>query len=366
MGRHRERWLRVVTVVGSFALFLGLAEAALQFLPVATGMRSQPVTEESPTFHFQPNRDFVFSKRWDMIMVNRGHVNNAGFINDRDYSKEETPPLLAVVGDSFIEAAMVPFAKTMHGRLAQALEGRLRVYSFGGSGAPLSQYVIWARHAAHEYGAQALVINIIGNDFDESFAAYKLAKGHASYMRDVRGDLHLQLIDYNPSPVWPVLLRSALVRYLVFNLNVPQFLENLKARVFYWSAPPRFAGNTLADANPRRLRDSIAVIDAFFRDLPDLTGLPPDRVMFTMDGFRYPELMAAGGGTYFDVMRRAFHAKAEALGYEVIDLDSNFFARHARTGERFEFPHDGHWNAAGHEVAFEAVMASRLIKALVR
>ena len=78
------------------------------------------------------------------------------------------------------------------------------------------------------------------------------------------------------------------------------------------------------------------------------------------------ELMAAGGGTYFDVMRRAFHAKAEALGYEVIDLDSNFFARHARTGERFEFPHDGHWNAAGHEVAFEAVMASRLIKALVR
>ena len=60
-------------------------------------------------------------------------------------------------------------------------------------------------------------------------------------------------------------------------------------------------------------------------------------------------------------MRRAFRGKAEARGYEVIDLDAAFFARHRKTGERFEHPTDGHWNATGHEVAFEAVMASRLL-----
>jgi hypothetical protein len=53
--------------------------------------------------------------------------------------------------------------------------------------------------------------------------------------------------------------------------------------------------------------------------------------------------------------------KAAAKGYEVIDLDTRFIPRHARSGESFEFHDDNHWNAAGHEVAFEAVMASKLL-----
>ena len=64
---------------------------------------------------------------------------------------------------------MVPYAETLYGRLARTLRGRLRVYSFGASGAPLSQYLIWAGHAVREYGARAVVINVVGNDFDESY-----------------------------------------------------------------------------------------------------------------------------------------------------------------------------------------------------
>ena len=101
-----------------------------------------------------------------MTMGDCGRVNNAGFVNDQVYRKEDEPPLLAVVGDLYIQAAMVPYPETLHGRLASNLEGRLRVYSFGASGAPLSQYLIWARHAVRDYGAQALVINVVGNDFD--------------------------------------------------------------------------------------------------------------------------------------------------------------------------------------------------------
>ena len=65
-------------------------------------------------------------------------------------------------------------------------------------------------------------------------------------------------------------------------------------------------------------------------------------------------------------MRTAFRAKAEALGYEVLDLDGRFVERHARTGERFEYLRDGHWNPAGHEVAFEAVLSSRLLQGQLR
>jgi hypothetical protein len=86
--------------------------------------------------------------------------------------------------------------------------------------------------------------------------------------------------------------------------------------------------------------------------------------LFTLDGFRYPDAAAGGGGTYFELMRRAFRSKAEALGYETIDLDPYFFAHHAAHAQRFEYPRDGHWNETGHAVAAEAVLASRLIARL--
>jgi hypothetical protein len=126
-------------------------------------------------------------------------------------------------------------------------------------------------------------------------------------------------------------------------------------------AAPRYAGNTSTDTSEARVRDSLAGIEAFFRDLPDLVGLPPDRVLFTLDGLRYPDLAAAAGGTYFDLMRRAFRRTAESLGYDVIDLDDFFFERHRRTGELFEFPGDAHWSGVGHRVVFDAVMGSRFL-----
>ncbi|HSA67356.1 MAG TPA: hypothetical protein VLE24_06795 [Methyloceanibacter sp.] len=101
-----------------------------------------------------------------------------------------------------------------------------------------------------------------------------------------------------------------------------------------------------------------------FRDLPAMVGLPPDRILFTLDGFRYPDGAAGGSGTYFDLMRRAFRSKAESLGYEVIDLDSRFFEHYLAHAQRFEYPRDGHWNEIGHAVAARAVLASELVSRL--
>jgi hypothetical protein len=92
--------------------------------------------------------------------------------------------------------------------------------------------------------------------------------------------------------------------------------------------------------------------------MTDLVGLPHNQVLFILDGMRYPEAAKAARDSYFEIMREAFKSKAEALGYEVIDLDQWFFARHLASGERFEHPRDGHWNAIGHAVAAEAIMAS--------
>lgn len=361
----RPEWLLgTITVAITIAVCLALAEIVLHFLPVASSLYTVPVTAQNPVFHFTPNRDFVYSRDWDMVLANRGHVNNAGFVNDQDYHKDGTLPLIAVVGDSMIEAAMVPYRDTLQGRLATALAGKRRVYSFATAGASLSQYLIWARHAVREYGAQALVINVVANDYDESHAAYKTTPGFWHYVPDANGELQLRLFEYRPGRLRDVVVASALARYLLFNMQVGVHWIELKSLLFgrpAMAAPADAASN----ADDKRLRDSLAAVDAFFRDLPDYTGLPASRILFVVDGFRYSDAATAHAGDYYDRMRRALLEKAVALGYDAIDLDPIFFERYRRTGERFEFARDGHWSAVGHGATFDAVMASPFMQRLL-
>src|SRR4051812_7402459 len=368
MTRRRELFLSLLLSLASIVVCLAAAELALRFLPVSTGLRSMPVTAADPVLRFTPNRPFVNSLGWTMHNVVHGRVNNAGFVNGQDYVREG-PPLIAVIGDSFIEAQMVPYAQSLQGRLAAALKDRLRVYSFAGSGAPLSQYLIWAGYAVKEYGARAAVINVVGNDFDESLAAYRLGPGFWQYAPDANGVLRLRLNEHRAGTLISLARHSALARYVIINLGVQNQLFGVRAlsELIFGkpaNAAPRYAGNTDASTNEERVKDSLAAIDAFFRDLPERVGLPPDRVLFTLDGFRYADAAAAGSGTYFDLMRRAFLERAAANGYEVIDLDTRFIPRHARTGESFEFRDDNHWNGAGHEVAAQAVLESKLLARL--
>lgn len=368
MSRRKDLLLSLLLSLASIAVCLAAAEIVLRFLPVSTGLRSMPVTAADPVLHFTPDRPFVNSLGWSMHNVVHGRVNNAGFVNDQDYVRDG-PPLIAVVGDSFIEAQMVAYPETLQGRLAATLAPNMRAYSFAGSGAPLSQYLIWAGYAVKEYGARAVVINVVGNDFDESLSAYRLGPGFWQYAPDAKGVLQLTLNPHRAGTLISLARHSALARYIIINLGIQNRLFAIRwlGEMIFGKpakAQPRYAGNTDASADEKRVRDSLGAIDAVLRDIPARVGLPADRVLFTLDGFRSAEAARDGAGSYFDLMRRAFIEKAAAKGYEVIDLDTRFIPRHARSGESFEFYDDNHWNAAGHEVAFEAVMESKLLAKL--
>jgi len=365
MSRRRELLISLLLSLASIAFCLLAAEVVLRFQPVSTGLHSVPVTAADPILHYTPNRPFTNSLGWNMHNVVHGRVNNAGFVNDQDYVRDG-PPLVAVIGDSFIEAQMVTYPQTLQGRLAAALAPNFRVYSFAGSGAPLSQYLAWAGFAVKEYGARAVVINVVGNDFDESLMTYRVGPGFWQYAPDANGVPQLKLTPHRAGTLISLARRSALARYVIINLGIQYRLFSIRwlAEMVFGkpaNAQPRYAGNTDASTDEKRVRDSLAAIDAFFRDVPERVGLPPDRVLLTLDGFRNANAARDGQGTYFDLMRCAFMEKAAAKGYEVMDLDTRFIPRHARTGESFEFHDNNHWNAAGHEVAFEAVMASKLL-----
>src|SRR5260370_37286703 len=113
----------LLLLVGSTPLWLALAEGICRLLPVHTGYEVQPVDAANPIVRFHPNRDFLFSRGPFLTNVNRGHVNNYGFVNDQHYETGDKRPLLAVIGHKYIEAGTGPDPLTLRGRLAQHHNG---------------------------------------------------------------------------------------------------------------------------------------------------------------------------------------------------------------------------------------------------
>lgn len=345
----------LATTVVALLLVAGLAEGALRFLPVAEGMNVEPVNAENPVYHFKPNQDLVWSRGLLFDLVNRIRINDVGFVNDQDYGNGDGKPALAVVGDSQVEAAMVPYRQTVHSRIAQ-ITGR-KVYSFAASGAPLSQYLVWAGYARRHWDPDQLAIVILGNDFDESVLRFKSSPGFHYYREDPDGELRLVRIDYHRSPVRDLAKTSALVRYLVINGHIIERLSRI-GRVLAGAAhaaEEEYAGNTSISTDPERLRLSKRAVDAFLADLTEVAGWPSDKVVLVVDGFRYPPDRARAAESYFGQMRRYLMQMASQRGFRVVDLDEFFFADFEAHGQPFEFPTDGHWNSRAHDIAARAV-----------
>ena len=83
---------RALVSCSSLLAALLILELALRFLPVSTGLRAREVNAENATLRFAADRSFVYSKGLDFQLVNRGRVNNFGFVNDQDYEPEDASP----------------------------------------------------------------------------------------------------------------------------------------------------------------------------------------------------------------------------------------------------------------------------------
>ena len=360
----RERSAGRTALLAALSTLIGIllpllaAEGVLRLLPVNGGLVATPVTRQNPVFHFVPDRRLTWSRGWNFPVVNQIRVNNAGYVNDQDYAVADARPLLAIVGDSYVEAVMVPFRDTLHGRLATATTPDARVYSLAASGAPLSQYVMWAKEARERWKASALAVVVIGNDFDESLATVKTGPGFHHYVQGPDGTLALRLEEYVPNWRRGILLRSALARYLVFNCQILEHAQRWREsplRLLTRGADGGYVGNTSVRADQNRLDGSKAVVRTFLRDLGAVAGWRPGEVVFLVDGLRYPRDRPAAAGSYFVLIRTYFMAEARGAGFEVVDLDEHFFAVPGVEPPYFEYQADGHWNARAHGIVADAV-----------
>jgi hypothetical protein len=221
-----------------------------------------------------------------MNNVVSGRSNAQGFLADYDYDVNDGRPLVAVVGDSYMEALGVPFAQTLTGRLQTALGDRARAYVFAQSGSPLSQYVAYARHACMVYRPARIVVNVVGNDFDESVFTHRVRNGIFHLYPKSDGEF-----DHRLTPVPPpglaerILRRSMLALYLMRNVGVTNVIAKLGVNLA--QAEPRHAagyvGQIDADSNPARIEEGHRVIDWFLGALPQAACLSPNNIVILVD-----------------------------------------------------------------------------------
>lgn len=367
----RRAVLVLASMLVSLVVTALLLEVICRWLPVNEGLRGLSVDEQNPVFRFTPHRESVYSRGWNFSIVNRVRTNNFGFVNDQDYDPSAKTPLLAVIGDSFVEAVMVPFSRTGVARLGGTVGPAGRVYGFGTSGSSLSQYLAYAQYVRDTFHPDGLTVVIVGNDFDESLRKYKSEPGLHYFAESPDGRLELMRID-RPVPWWRDLLAgSSLGMYVYVNLEIREVWKRWAYRPGQSAiSRPRFVGNTAVEASPARVVDSDRAIDVFLQRLPDMSGLPPGRIALAVDGIR-PELydtdrLASVEDAYAAVMRVHLMDRARQQGFEVIDMQPAFIADYRQRHLTFEFPDDNHWNATGHEVFARAVQQSKVYRETFR
>ena len=99
-------------------------------------------------------------------------INNAGWNSPIDYQSKGERDRIAVIGDSYVEAFQIDITESYPYLLSNALGADYEVYSFGISGAPLSQYLNLSRYVVSEFDPDVLIFNVVHNDFEESIRKY--------------------------------------------------------------------------------------------------------------------------------------------------------------------------------------------------
>jgi hypothetical protein len=366
VSRFKSLSFPAISVFVSLLASIVFLEILLRCFPVNEGLGALPVNQDNPVLRYIPNRSSIWSKGWNFSIVNHVRTNNYGFVSDIDYDPKATTPLLAIIGDSYVEAPMVPYTQTAAAILAKSIGQKGRVYTVGASGSTLSQYLAYARYSRDTFHPACLAIVIISNDFDESFSKYRNEPGYHYFEERNNGELGLIRIDREVNPWRRMLARSSLVKYVVVNLEAPRAWERLKEFSLSHSIPNQvYVGNVLSNVDGIRVLDSQRAVDAFLRLLPSMTGLEPSKIVLGIDGNRreiYDNHLESVRGSYFDVMRRYLMLGAQAKGYEIIDMQQEFIDHYERHGQRFEFPTDGHWNGVAHGVFARAIQHSSVYR----
>ena len=278
------------------------------------------------------------------------HINNTGWNSPIDYQmKGRTKPLIAVVGDSFIEGFNVDVGKNVADDLREKLKKDYDVYSFGMSGANLSQYYHMSRYVGKVFSPQILIINFIYNDFEQLFAD-DCRTGMLCLEESAVGIREAPINPYVPSFFKRLARHSSFMRYLILNLG-PDVIKWQRSK-----QAKHAKHNVVLDKNLEKVgRAKVAkAADYLFKKIEDENQ--GRRVVFVLDGPRR-EIYANRVETSWTLwMNQLAKEECRKYGIEFIDMTGPFMERYQKEHTPFDFPEDYHWNELGHQVVAETVL----------
>jgi hypothetical protein len=158
-------WLRSLgfTVCGILVALLAL-ELLFRVLPVSTstsvGYYIDPLILTYP-----PGHTFTTSTGWSLQRAQRHHANNFGFVADHDFVRN--PEAVALIGDSFVEASMLPPPERLAAQLERSL-GTRPVYAMGAPGTALLDYAERLRFASEHFAVRDFVLLLEHGDIAQS------------------------------------------------------------------------------------------------------------------------------------------------------------------------------------------------------
>ena len=151
MQRAVRAGLGIVTGLMTVVL---LAELVCRVLPVSTatvtGYHLDPLILTYPSGH-----RFRTATGWDLRNAQTLQANNLGFVSDVDFVPD--PQAVALIGDSYVEASMLPSTDRLGPQLQRHLGDR-PVYAMGGPGSSLLDYAERIRLGSERLGVRDFVV----------------------------------------------------------------------------------------------------------------------------------------------------------------------------------------------------------------
>lgn len=384
LSRRRRFAARILTLAGAlllgtlgleaaFRLFVDVTDVPFYFWDPLTGPRIRPL---------QRGRYLVGD-----YVQGRYSFNAQGWNHPDDYEvpKPGDRRRVCLVGDSQVESLQVLPEETMYAvaeRRAADVGRPVQWYAFGVSGFGTAQEYETIRRYVLDYRPDVVILLFVQNDpFDTSPYLVDLEPHVVRYTLDGSGDLSLTFPSFwKPVALRRLSARSELVRYLMLQRKLRHRLDP--------GGPPPVAGGLPVREDARDFKNPVvegldrmsmaerqektwtliaglfeaardecrrrgAVFAIAFRgwaDEIDVPLRPEPSPPLPKDADPYclgPRLREMG--------REWVGPIASRLGIPYLDLTDALRDAVARTGRSHKFPDDGHYSAAGHAAAGEAL-----------
>ena len=321
-----------------------VAEIFLRFLPVNSGVRMEATSIEKPFSRYLPNQDYLYSFGWGMGTTHSGTTNSLGFVNTSDSSEKGG---IVIIGDSYIESFMLNFSETIQGHLAEKFSNKVQTISASGNGLADSLQIV--KYFIPQKIQPAVVVLFV-EPFDLSLLLEKSDAGHNDFIITYKKTVSLRHNPYTESPNKERVLRSALIRYIYYNLKFPKWAAKTLSAI-------RGQASQANDQENNHSAEKALVLNYYLSELRSLSATNGFRVVFLLDGDRKAIYSKNREHAWNADDHQLFTKLTAEYGFDVVNMQPIFERDWEQKRERMDFlPMDGHWNPVAHKLAADAVI----------